>query len=73
MVLVSNIEAYCSNNDITEAEFERKCDLGKGIVCRWRNGLIKAPTMTTLQKIETATRIPMSRWIKKGGIHAKEG
>lgn len=73
MVFAENIRNYCSNNGISNMEFEKRCGLSNGIVYKWEKGIAKNPNITTLQKIETATRIPMSRWLRKGGVHAKEG
>lgn len=68
MTLVTNIEAYCRREGITEAEFERKCGLAKGSVCKWRNGTIGSPNLKSVAKIQTATGISQQRWMRERGI-----
>jgi len=71
MILAENILAYCEINGISRQEFEIRCGLSNGLVYKWERGIAKNPTYSTLTKIERATRIPVSRWMKKGGIYAK--
>lgn len=68
MDIVENIEAYCKRNGLTDKAFERKCGLYNNSVRRWRLGIYKSPTMTTVQKIAAATGIPAMNWVTKGGV-----
>lgn len=68
MILVDNINTYCETTQTTIAAFERNCKLGKGIVRLWKCGNNKNPAITTMMRIEDATGISMSHWLKEGGI-----
>lgn len=69
---VENILTYCGNKGITEADFERSCGLSKGMVSKWKKGVRGLPSLTTLMKIQKATGISYTKWIKKGGVNAKQ-
>ena len=61
-MIYEKIKAYCSEHDISISEFEKKCDIGNGTVGRWKDNASK-PTLHSLEKIEKATEIPVSKWI----------
>ena len=71
MVLVDNIKAYCEAREITIAEFERMCGLSNGIVRHWKDGRNRTANVATLARIESATGIEISRWIKVGGLNGR--
>ena len=71
MVFTDNILAYCEKNGIKEADFEKRCNLSKGMIAKWKSGVNQTPSVVTLMKIETATGISCSRWLRKGAIHGK--
>lgn len=54
---------YIKRNKINEYRFEKMCGLSRGIVRKWRLGLV-SPTLATLQKISDGTGIPLERWVK---------
>lgn len=69
MEFIRNVEAYCYETRINDAEFERKCGLGKGIVYKWRKrGVNHHPSVSTLLSIERATAIPVEAWLREGGV-----
>lgn len=55
--------AYCNDNSISIAAFERKCELPNGAVSKWENG--GYPSVPTLKKIANATEISVEDWIKE--------
>lgn len=55
------VSDYCRNNNISIAEFEKKCGIGNGTVGRWKNDNSK-PTIHTLLKIAHTTGIPIEKW-----------
>lgn len=67
MGFVENVQAYCAAMGITEADFERRCGIGKGSMTRWK-GAYYAPTLKTLTKIQNKTGIPITRWLMEGGV-----
>lgn len=60
-MIFDRVMAYCRKYGLSIAAFERKCNIGNGAVARWR---YKQPTLESLYKIEKATGIPVSEWIK---------
>lgn len=69
MVFVENVKAYCDSNGMTVAAFERKCDIANAVVNGIKSGRNKNPSIKTLQRIEEATGIGMSAWLKEGGVN----
>lgn len=67
MGFVENVKAYCASMGISEADFERRCGIGKGSMTRWK-GAEYAPTLKTLTKIQIKTGIPITRWLMEGGV-----
>lgn len=53
---------YCNNNGISVSAFEQKCELPNGAVSKWKNG--GYPSIPTLKKISSATKISEEKWIK---------
>lgn len=58
-----NVTKYCEENDISLSAFEKKCGIGNGTVRLWENDNSK-PTLSTLEKMERATGISISEWLK---------
>ena len=56
------VTKYCEDNNITVCAFEKMCDLPNGLVSKWKE--TRYPTVETLNKIASATKIPISEWIK---------
>ena len=42
--------------------FEEKCGLSNGLVGKWKEKGYE-PSVSTLQKIESATKIPIKKWL----------
>lgn len=59
----SKVIDYCKKNNLSISAFERKCGLTNGTVNGWR-ARGSNPSYSTLQKIEKATKIPISKWLK---------
>ena len=53
---------YCKKNNLSISAFENKCDIGNGTIGRWKNDDSK-PSLSTLEKIESFTGIPVKDWI----------
>lgn len=62
MVLYAKILDYCSKNQLSISGFEKKCGLSNGAVSKWENN--GYPSIPTLKKIEIATGVPISEWVK---------
>ena len=56
------IEEYCVKNNLTISAFEKKCGLSNGSVSKWKGNA--CPSVPTLQKIESATKIPIKKWLE---------
>lgn len=69
MVIVDNISKYCEAKGLAVTSFEKVCGLGHGIVRMWKSGKNSNPSIITLQRIEEATGIGMSAWLKEGGVN----
>lgn len=54
---------YCYENDMTISEFEKKCNISNGLVGKWKDKGYE-PSISTLIKIESATKIPKEEWLK---------
>lgn len=61
-MIFEKIKEFCYKNNISINEFEKRCGIGNGTVGRWKNDTSK-PTLSTLEKIERATHIPISIWL----------
>ena len=62
-MIYQNILAYCKEHKMTIMAFEQFCGLANGVVGKWEGDKYK-PSLTSLQKIEAATGIPLSEWLK---------
>lgn len=57
------VAEYCDERKIPISAFEKMCSIGNGTCGRWKDSM-SLPTLTTVQKIAEATRIPVEKWIK---------
>ena len=62
-MIYKKIMNYCNQNSLSVSAFEKKCGLANGTVGKWRDG--GNPSLETLQKIVSATGVPISEWIKE--------
>lgn len=62
-MIYNRIINYCNQNSLSVSAFEKKCGLANGTVGKWRDG--GNPSLETLQKIVSATGVPISEWIKE--------
>lgn len=60
-LIYQKIMEYCDKNNLSIAGFERKCGLSNGTVSGWKNG--SNPSLDSLYKIESATKIPIKKWL----------
>lgn len=63
-MIYKKIIDYCRRNNLSVSAFEKKCGLSNGTVNGWKNG--GNPSLETLQKIVSATGIPIEEWAKVG-------
>lgn len=61
-MVYSNVVDYCNKNNISISAFEKKCNLPNGLVGKWREKGYE-PSVSTLQKISNATKIPIKKWL----------
>lgn len=57
------VAEYCGERKMSISAFEKMCSIGNGTCGRWRDSM-SSPTLTTIQKIAEATKIPVEKWIK---------
>ena len=62
-MVYQNVINYCSKNNMSTSAFEKKCGLPNGLVGKWKEKGYE-PSVSTLQKIASATNIPIEEWIK---------
>ena len=62
-MVYENIVRYCEEHGISIAAFERMCGLGNAVVAAWKDE--HGPTLSSLLKIEKATGISISEWVRK--------
>ena len=62
-MIYNRIINYCNQNSLSVSAFEKKCGLANGTVGKWRYG--GNPSLETLQKIVSATGIPIEEWMKE--------
>ena len=65
-MIYNKIMDYCNQNRLSVLAFEKKCGLANGTVGKWRDG--GNPSLETLQKIVSATGVPISEWIKESEV-----
>lgn len=57
------VAEYCGERKMPISAFEKMCSIGNGTCGRWRDSM-SSPTLTTIQKIAEATRIPVEKWVR---------
>ena len=62
-MIYNRIINYCNQNSLSVSALEKKCGLANGTVGKWRDG--GNPSLETLQKIVSATGIPIEEWMKE--------
>lgn len=62
-MIFQKVKDYCEDKGISISAFEKKCGIGNGVVGRWEDDTSK-PSISTLEKIEKETGIPIAEWIK---------
>ena len=62
-LIYNKIMDYCNQNSLSVLAFEKKCGLTNGTVGKWKDG--GNPSLETLQKIVSATGIPIDEWMKE--------
>lgn len=62
-MVYDNVIEYCNENNISKSAFEKKCGLPNGLVEKWREKNCQ-PSIGTLQKIVSATNVPIDKWLK---------
>ena len=62
-LIYKKIMDYCNQNSLSVSAFEKKCGLTNGTVGKWKDG--GNPSLETLQKIVSATGIPIEEWMKE--------
>ena len=65
-MIYNKIMDYCNKNSLSVSAFEKKCGLANGTVGKWRDG--GNPSLETLQKIVSATGIPIEEWTKESEV-----
>lgn len=53
---------YCNKHNMSIHSFEQKCEIGNGTIARWEKG--SKPSLDTLEKIASVTKIPVKKWIE---------
>lgn len=62
-MVYNNVIEYCGKNNISISAFEKKCGLPNGLVGKWKEKGYE-PSVSTLQKIESATKVPIKKWLE---------
>ena len=62
-MIYNKIMKYCNENSLSVSAFEKKCGLANGTVGKWKDK--GNPSFETLQKIVSATGVPISEWMKE--------
>ena len=62
-MIYNKIMKYCNENGLSVLAFEKKCGLTNGTVGKWKDR--GNPSLETLQKIVSATGIPIEEWTKE--------
>ena len=65
-MIYSKIMYCCNQTSVSVSAFEKKCGLTNGTVGKCRDG--GNPSLETLQKIVSATGVPISEWIKESEL-----
>jgi predicted transcriptional regulator len=62
LLFYKKVMDYCTENNLSVMAFEKKCGLKNGTVSKWKDG--GNPRIETLNKIVTATAIPIEKWLE---------
>ena len=65
-LIYNKIMDYCNKNSLSVSAFEKKCGIANGTVRKWKDG--GNPSLETLQKIVSATCIPIEEWMKESEV-----
>ena len=65
-MIYNKIMDYCNQSSLSVSAFEKKCGLANGTVGKWKDG--GNPSLETLQKIVSATGVPIAEWMKESGV-----
>lgn len=57
------VAEYCDERKMPISAFEKMCSIGNGTCGRWKDSM-SSPSLTTIQKIAEATKIPIEKWVK---------
>lgn len=57
------VAEYCNERKMPISVFEKMCGIGNGTCGRWKDSM-SSPTLTTIQKIAEATKIPIEKWVR---------
>lgn len=62
-MVYEKVMEYCEKNNLSVLAFERKCGLANATVAGWKKKGYD-PALATLQKIASATGIPIEKWVE---------
>ena len=62
-MVYDNVIKYCEQKGLSISAFEQKCGLSNGLVGKWREKNFQ-PSVDTLQKIVSATNVPIGKWLE---------
>lgn len=62
-MVYQNVISYCAENNISISAFEKMCSLPNGLVAKWKEKGYE-PSIPTLQKISSATKVPIEKWVE---------
>lgn len=62
-MVYENVMKYCEKNGLSVLAFEKKCGLANATVAGWKKNNYD-PSLSTLQKIVSATGIPIEKWLE---------
>ena len=65
-MIYKKITDYCSKNNLSISAFEKRCGIGNGTIAKWESE--SNPSLDSLEKIATATGIPLSKWLKESEV-----
>ena len=65
-MIYNKIMNYCNQNRLSVSAFEKKCGIANGTVGKWKDG--GNPSLETLQKIVSATGVPIAEWMKESVV-----
>lgn len=61
-MIYERIHEYCRKESISITEFERRCQIGNGVVGKWKKGKTE-PSIRILEKIQNATGLSIGYWV----------